>query len=266
MGSEEPTPRWQSDGAGSRARIGVLTPDFDPVPESEMWVMTPPGISIHASRVRWNGDMRSFAEPPHVATATELLVGLTPQVILYAFTASSYLLGADGERALRERLEKRAGGIPAVLTAPAASEALRVLGVRRLALIHPPWFADDLDAKGADYFRARGLDVVSCGHMTPHRAVTEVSPTEVFDWAKAHVPREAEAVFIGGNGLRAVGVIQALEQTLHRPVLTANQVALWQALQTVAATSEVGQYGRIFTERAVQQEARTEWPDASRSA
>jgi maleate isomerase len=44
-------PQWQSDGAGSIGRIGVLTPDFDPVPESEMWAMAPPGISIHASRV-----------------------------------------------------------------------------------------------------------------------------------------------------------------------------------------------------------------------
>jgi hypothetical protein len=27
---------WTRDGAGLRARIGVLTPDFDPVPESEL--------------------------------------------------------------------------------------------------------------------------------------------------------------------------------------------------------------------------------------
>ncbi len=28
--------RWQADGVGSVARIGVSAPDFDPVPESEM--------------------------------------------------------------------------------------------------------------------------------------------------------------------------------------------------------------------------------------
>ena len=28
--------QWRPDGVGSLARIGVLTPDFDPVPESEM--------------------------------------------------------------------------------------------------------------------------------------------------------------------------------------------------------------------------------------
>src|SRR5215207_2739375 len=42
---------WRPDGVGSVARIGVLTPDFDPVPESEMAAMAPHGVSIHAARV-----------------------------------------------------------------------------------------------------------------------------------------------------------------------------------------------------------------------
>ena len=39
------------DGVGTIARFGVLTPDFDPVPESELWAMAPRGISFHAARV-----------------------------------------------------------------------------------------------------------------------------------------------------------------------------------------------------------------------
>ena len=41
---------WQPDGSGWRARIGVLTPHFDPVPESEFWTMAPEGVSVHAAR------------------------------------------------------------------------------------------------------------------------------------------------------------------------------------------------------------------------
>ena len=53
---------WQPDGVGSLARMGVLTPDFDPVPESEMWAMAPHGVSVHASRVtwEWNHDPRGY--------------------------------------------------------------------------------------------------------------------------------------------------------------------------------------------------------------
>ena len=255
MKDSHSTPHWQLDGAGSIARIGVLTPDFDPVPESEMWAMAPPGVSIHASRVPWNRKTRSFADPPHVDTGVELLAGLTPHVIVYAFTGSSYVLAAEADDALRARLEKRAAGIPVVLTAPAASEALRILRVQRLALIHPPWFSEEVNAAGKDYFGGRGIEVVYCARMTPARPFTEVPPEEVYAWTQANVPQDAEAVFIGGNGLRAIGAIQALEDSLGRPVLTANQVALWQALRLVEMTSEVSHYGRIFAERAAQQQA-----------
>ena len=86
----------------------------------------------------------------------------------------------------------------------------------------------------------------------PARQFVEVDPGEVYDWTKAHVPRQAEAVFIGGNGLRAIGVIEALEETLGQPVLTANQVAFWQALRLVGMNSKVRQYGRLFSARAAQ--------------
>ncbi len=237
---------WQPDGAGSLARIGVLTPDFDPVPESEMWAMAPQGVSIHASRVPWNRDPRAFAEPPHVDSAAEQLVGLEPRVVVYAFTSSSYVLGAQADDSLRARLEKRAQGIPLVITCQAAAEAFRILSAHRVAVINPPWFTEEVNSKGMDYFRTQGFEVVLCARITPARPFTEVSPAEVYQWTRTNVPREAEVVFIAGNGLRAVGAIHALEESLRRPVLTANQVAFWKALRLVGMTSKVTQYGRVF--------------------
>src|SRR5215472_11065725 len=74
----EAGPTWKRDGAGLRARIGVLTPDFDPVPESELSAMAPAGVSIHASRVVRNQTPAAFAEPPHVDAAAERLADLAP--------------------------------------------------------------------------------------------------------------------------------------------------------------------------------------------
>ena len=238
---------WQPDGAGSIARLGILTPAFDPVPESETWALAPRGVSIHAARVPYRrGAPLSFAEPPHVDTAVELLAGLKPRAILYAFMSSSYFLGSKGEEALRTRLASRAPGIPIVLSAIAASEALRALNIRRVAVIHPPWFDHETNDKGGDYFRGLGFDVVSSALMTPLRDFTEVAPTELHDWVKAHVPPRAEAVLLAGNGLRAIGVIQALEGVLRRPILTANQVTFWQAMRTAGIAIPVNRYGRLF--------------------
>lgn len=240
-------PAWRPDGAGSIARLGLLTPPFDPVPESEAWAMAPRGVSIHVSRVRYSrGDARLFAEPPHVDSAVELLAAVSPLAIMYAFMSSSYTLGAARDETLRGRLERVAAGVPVILAAEAASAALRIVNARRVAIVHPPWFSEETNEKGRVYFRSQGFAVVSCARLLPLRDFAEVSPAEVHDWVATTMPKEAEAVLIAGNGLRAVGVIDALENTLGRPVLTANQVTLWAALRKAERAPDVTQYGRLF--------------------
>jgi maleate isomerase len=69
------------------------------------------------------------------------------------------------------------------------------------------------------------MDPPAC-HPTSKR----IQPSELYEWVRTKTPKSADAVFIGGNGFRAIGVIEALEQNLNRAILTANQVAFWQAL------------------------------------
>jgi maleate isomerase len=247
LSAAAPLPAWRPDGVGSIARMGLLTPAFDPVPESEAWAMAPRGVSIHVSRVhRQRGDARLFAEPPHVDSAVELLAAVNPRAIMYAFMSSSYVLGPAGDEALRGRLERVAAGVPVIFAAEAASAALRIVNARRIAIVHPPWFSEETNEKGRAYFQSQGFAVVSCARLLPLRDFAEVPPAEVHDWVATTVPKAAEAVLIAGNGLRAVGAIQALEETLSRPVLTANQVTFWAALKTAEGAPHVTQYGRLL--------------------
>ena len=81
----------------------------------------------------------------------------------------------------------------------------------------------------------------------PHPNTGSVaSPAEIYEWVRRHIPSSAQAVFIGGNALRAIGVIAALEDDLRRPVLTANQVSLWYALRVAGAQISVDDYGQLF--------------------
>jgi len=253
---------WQPDGWGWRARIGVLTPHGDIGPEAEFRAMAPDGVSIHAARVPLGAyvsgkagtldriighdAVRAFAEPPLVDDAAELLAAAPLHAIAFTFTSSSYVRGAADDVALKTRLEARTGGVPVVVTCAAAVLALATLGAGRLALIDPPWFSVELNQQGADYFRGQGLDVVHSGPAGLPSDQRAIHPGQLYEWVRTHTPDSAEAVFIGGNGLRAVGVIQALEQDLARPVLTANQVAFWHALWLSGARVPVVGYGQIF--------------------
>jgi maleate isomerase len=53
-------------------------------------------------------------------------------------------------------------------------------------------------------------------------------------------------IFFGGNGLRTVGTIAALEKYLRKPVISPNQVLLWAALRSAGIKSTIKNYGKIF--------------------
>jgi maleate isomerase len=168
-------------------------------------------------------------------------------VIGIGFTSSAYVTGADAEKELTDRLQNRSSGIPVVATCAAAVDALRVLGTDRITVVDPPWFDDELDRLGAEYFSSQGFEVVSHAACDLPSNQRNINPPELYEWILAHTPDSSEAVFVGGNGFRSVGVIAALEEELARPVLTANQVLLWGMLRAIRSRVPVQGYGRLFT-------------------
>jgi maleate isomerase len=233
------------------------------VPDAELTAMAPAGVSVHATRVRLdsspqlNGDepidvatLRAYVAPPTLDDAAGMLAAGPATVIAYAFTSTAYV-GGDGDHLrLKARLERRTSGVPVVTTCTAALQAMRTLGVERLALVHPPWVSDGVNSMGADYFARQGLNVVMAASVPLHAGPREVEPGDVFEWLRRSMPTDADAVFLAGNGFRTVSLIAALEGELGRPVLTANQVLLWAALRAADVRSTVADYGQILTHLA----------------
>lgn len=253
---------FQPDGWSFRARLGLLTPHAAIGSESELAAMAPAGVSIHATRVPL-GVMRAgglmdptiatdpvgaFVDPPLIDDAAELLAAAPLHAIGMAFNASSYVRGKAHDAELRRRLEQRTRGIPVAITSDAAALALRAVGAARVALVDPPWFPPELTALGVTYFQDHGFEVVSAGPAALPSEQLAINPGQLFEWIRRNTPDSAEAVYIGGNGLRAVGIIEALEEELQRPVLTANQVLCWNLLRLARARVAVTHYGRLFAQ------------------
>jgi maleate isomerase len=191
--------------------------------------------------------VKAFAEPPFVDDAAELLSEAPLHVIAYGFTSSSYTGSAADDRAMAARLSARASDLPVVVPGTAALRAIQTLEVNRLALVSPPWFSDELTKLGSEYFTREGVDVVFAASAAIPNGQRDFAPGALYEWVRMSVPPSAEVVFMGGNGFRAIGVIEALEEQLSIPVLTANQVLFWEALKAAGARVTVEGYGTIFT-------------------
>jgi maleate isomerase len=226
-------------------RIGLLTPHFAVGPDVEFPEMAPGRVVTCVARVSVvGGTSRPTASELRALTAAPLdeaaatLEGCAVDAIAYASTTSAYAIGFDAEEALVSRLSKRIGS-PVVTPCASAVLALRVLGVERIALVHPPWFDAEENELGTAYYQSQGFDIVSSASAALSQDPRQIDAADVSEWTSQHVSGDAEAVFIGGNGLRAAGAIAPLEAELGRPVLTANQVLLWSLLAEAGATLEV---------------------------
>jgi maleate isomerase len=219
--------------------IGIVTPHTSAGPEEELPAMAP-GITIRIVRVAVKAAAAAVLDE-----AVELVLAEPVDAIAYASTSSAYATGFDEEVATLARLS-RGAGIPVVGTCASAVRALRLLDARQIALVHPPWFDEELNELGDAYFRSQGFDVVLSASAELALDPGQIDPAAVVEWGSRHVPGAAEAIFIGGNGFRAAAAIDPLERLIGRPVLESNQLLLWEILEQTGFRLQVRGFGRLF--------------------
>jgi maleate isomerase len=188
-------------------------------------------------------DLRTLATPSALRPAVASLREARVDVIAYASTTSGYAIGQAGELNLVKRLRHLAG-VPVVTSGLAATQALKTFGVRRVTLVHPPWFDAAMGDLGARYFRDHDVVTLTATPLPKHP--DQVRPEQVIDYVSDHVDASTEAVFIAGNGFRAAGAIEELERRTGHLVLEANQVLLWSILAATGTKIQVDGYGRLF--------------------
>jgi maleate isomerase len=190
------------------------------------------------------GGLRALTEPRVLDTAARMLAD-SIDVVGHASTTSAYAIGFDREAEMTARLSASLG-VPVAATCASAVLGLRAFAVRRVAVVGAPWFDAELNELGAAYFRDQGFDVAWSASAELSQEPDRISTDDVVAWTARHAGDEAEAVFIGGNGFRAAAAIAQLEASISRPVLTANQVLLWNLLARVGASFEINGFGRLF--------------------
>jgi maleate isomerase len=243
-----------------RLTVGIVTPHAAAGPEVELPAMTRGRVITVVSRTRpqrgesqassataspAHAELRSSTEPAALDRAAATFNSWTLDAVAHASTTSGYVIGHHQEAALVERLSQRFE-VPAVVSCAAAAAALRTHGIAQVQLVHPPWFDDEFDGLGAAYFRSQGFDAVATKAVTLPGDPSQVDTQSVIDWVEHHSEDRAEAVFLAGNGFRAVGAVEELERRTGRLVLAANQALLWGILTATGARWGATGYGRLL--------------------
>ena len=225
-------------------RFGLIALATDLSIEGDAQRLLPPGCRLHVTRIAF--DNPTTAENlkktgPHLKAASDLLVpGVALKGIAFGCTSASAVLGDGVQQAIGSRA-------PVSTPVAAALRGFAALGVTRIALM-TPYLRETTDLVG-DHFQANGLDVVSrrsMGHADD-RDMALLSADEIVEFAQASDHPQAEALFMSCTALPAVSVIERLEETIGKPVLSSNLALFWSMLD-IARIPAQGT-GRLFQVR-----------------
>ena len=217
------------------ARIGLLVP-FDTENDRELWRWCPPDASLHITRTAFHEGLlgvalaEATADLDDVRHATRSLKVIEPDVVAYACTSGSFVLGLAGERALRETM-LAAGARRAVTTSGLMLEAFDLLGLRRLALATP--YPAEIGERLVSFIQEAGYKAVSLENLgLLHGSdIQATSDDAIIDLLAAADRPDADGIFLSCTGLGTVDLVGRAEARLREPVLTAIQVTMWGALR-----------------------------------
>lgn len=258
-----------NDNWGWRARIGLFIVGNEAVPEAEWWAMAPSGVSVHAARVtarapwaRWREDRTGVELEEDLVRGCRQFVAMRLSAVVLAHSSSGFLGGKDWDEAVVGSLSSALGsGVTVTTNGLDTLAALRASNMRRPFLVLPPWFNDQLVAAGIAYYAGRGFKPARHLRYDPGRKWRDLPPAELYGHGmgfeqeveplyaqiKAACPADADGVLIAGTGFRCAAILEALEQDLKRPVVSANQASLWHCLRAAGVRTPIDGYGSLLT-------------------
>ena len=231
--------------------IGLISPNTTEETLVDVYKIFPPGVRIEGrtlqvgkytddefrrAEVNFQGLVRDLAQRP-----LDFLM-VTGELFL------SYK-GPGSDRAILD-LVKQITPVPASTVLTAVTCGCRALGLKRIVMASP--FPEDQDERLVKFLAHDGIDVVAFrGLGCPNADVMwELPPETGYDLAMELLREhpDVDGVYLPCNKWRTVSVIDRIEKSGGKPVVTNTQAWTWEAMRATGMRDPVAGYGRLLSD------------------
>ena len=234
---------------GWKCRIGLILPSDNTTMESEFnkILRAVDGVSVHATRVFMDTlsveDLLKMNE--NVTRASQELRTAEVDIIAYGCTSGSFVKGLNFDRELIERIEKEAK-VKATTTSTAVVNALKELNVKKIAVGTP--YSDEINERAKEFLEGNGFGVTNTVglNVVPDVDIGKQEPYVAYNLGRRVNTDDADCIFLSCTDFRTIEIIDALERTLEKPVVTANQATLWHILKLEKLGISIKDRGRLL--------------------
>ncbi|MFE4833853.1 maleate cis-trans isomerase [Arthrobacter sp. NPDC056691] len=207
-------------------------------------VHTSVGVDAHEVQA-----LLDLGKSERLLEGAESLRATLPDAVMWACTSGSFVFGWDGAHQQAFEVQE-ALGVPVSSTSLAFVDAARALGLERVAVAAT--YPEDVSRHFATLLGHGGIEVTQLvSHDIPTAALAgELDQAGVLDLARSNDSPAAQAILIPDTALHSARWINELEDVLGKPVLTANQVTVWQGLRLAGALRPCEALGLLFRQTA----------------
>ena len=153
---------------------------------------------------------------------------------------------AIGENNVKEKILSAKPGCYVTTPVTSAIKAFKQMNIKKIALFTP--YPDSVNKIILDYFTKKNIEVSSFASLNLNldSEFANVDPNYILEISSKLETKNADALFISCTALPVLNILDKLEQTIKKPVLSSNQTLIWDTIRSIGYKSPIKGYGKLL--------------------
>ena len=163
--------------------------------------------------------------------------------IAYGCTSGTIAIGEDK---VKEKILLAKPGCYVTTPVTSAIKAFQQMNIKKIALFTP--YPDAINKTILEYFTKKNIEVSSFASLNLNldTEFANVDPNYILEISSKLETKNADALFISCTALPVLNILDKLEQTIKKPVLSSNQTLIWDTIRSIGYKSPIKGYGKLL--------------------
>ena len=233
----------------SNPKIGVIALSTDFTIEQDFRrICHNQNVDIYVNRIPFDNPLNHknyIKMADHLADiANNILPGEKIDSIAYGCTSGTI---AIGDKRITEEIHKSKAGVYVSTPITASLKAFANLKIKKIAVLTP--YPKQVNKTIFDFLTKNNIEIISFSsfNLEYDNEIANVDPEYLIETIDKVNHKEAEAVFLSCTALRAVEVLDKIEEQISKYVISSNQAMIWDCLRSVNINNSISGYGKLFS-------------------
>ena len=177
------------------------------------------------------------------SVANKILPDEKISTIAYGCTSGTIAIGEDK---VKEKILLAKPGCYVTTPVTSALKAFKQMNIKKIALFTP--YPDAVNKTILEYFTKKNIEVSSFASLNLNldSEFANVDPNYILEISSKLETKNADALFISCTALPVLNILDKLEQTIKKPVLSSNQTLIWDTIRSIGYKSPIEGYGKLL--------------------